>query len=121
MVRVGVDLESLAWLAAAAFLLAAPVEVFCRRRGWGIRTRLLGWAGGAALVGGLLVFGSPFEEDCSRFDAKTCDELKKVYARLLPIAGGLSLAMWSVLYAAAVTRMWIDLSTCSWRDRELAP
>jgi hypothetical protein len=100
---VSVDAQSLARLAAAAILWAAPVEYFCHRRGWGIRARLLGWAGGAVLIGGLLVLGTPFEEDCSILDATTCDELKKIYARMLPVVAGLSLVMWSVLYAAAVT------------------
>jgi hypothetical protein len=107
---ISVDLESLALLTVAAFVLAAPIEYLCHRRGWGIGMRLLAWVFGVAIIGGLLMFnfsldfGASFEEMCAKSDtvwASNCAGVKQVYISLLPVIGGLSLGLWSALYAVA--------------------
>jgi hypothetical protein len=103
---VSVDWEVWAFLAAGALVFAAPTEYLCHRWGWGLGIRLLTWAAGATLIGGLLALGASSEEMCSALDrewAGNCDDLKRVYASVLPILAALSLALWSVLYATAAT------------------
>jgi hypothetical protein len=99
---VSVDVQSLAWLAVVAILLAVPSEYLCHRRGWGVGARLLTWASGAAFVAALLILGPSAEEECTLLDAETCVALKQIEASLLPFVVGLSLALWSALFAMAV-------------------
>ena len=101
-----VGCDVLAFLAAGAFVVAAPTEYLCYRRGWGLGVRLLAWAAGATLIGALHVLGVYSEETCSSLDKEwpgNCDDFRRIYALLLPIVAGLLLALWSVLYVAAAT------------------
>jgi hypothetical protein len=100
---VSVHWQFWAFLVAGALVLAVPTEYLCYRRGWGLGVRLLTWAAGAAYFVVLPLFAEPIEDMCSTLDKDNCDDLKRVYASVLPIFAGLMLVLWSVVYATAAT------------------
>ena len=105
---VSAEWDVLAVLGAVAFVIAAPTEYLCYRRGWGLGARLLAWVVGVTLLGALHVLGVSSEGECSALEASgqwpgACDDFWRGYVFALPIIAAVLLALWSVLYATAAT------------------